>query len=130
MPVRVYWLNESKTLIQYDFVGDWTWEEFYPVLEEALVMEISVGHRVDAICDFRSTTALPQNALANIKTITDKAPPNIGLSVFVTTNRFFNLMYDTAVRFYPKTKRFFVVASSMEEAHAIIDEDRAKEAGG
>jgi hypothetical protein len=39
-------------------------------------------------------------------------------------------MYDTAVRFYPKTKRFFVVASSMEEAHAIIDEDRAKEAGG
>jgi hypothetical protein len=130
MPVRVYWLNESKTLIQYDFVGDWTWEEFYPVLEEALVMEISVGHRVDVICDFLSAGALPQNALANIKTITDKAPPNIGLSVFVTTNRFFNLMYDTAVRFYPKTKRFFVVASSMEEAHAIIDEDRAKEAGG
>lgn len=129
MAVRVYWLDEAKTLVQYDFVGDWTWEEFYPVLEEALVMEHSVPHRVDVICDFRSAGALPQNPLAHIKTITDRMPPNIGLSIFVTTNRFFNLMYDTAVRFYPKTKRFFVVASTMEEAHAIINEDRMKEAG-
>jgi hypothetical protein len=129
MAVRVYWLDEAKTLLNYEFVGDWTWEEFYPVLEEAHAMSYSVSHRVDAICDFRSTTALPQNALANLKTITDKAPVNSGLSVFVTTSRFFTSMYDTAVKFYPKTRRYFVVAATMEEAHAIINEDRMKESG-
>lgn len=129
MAVRVYWLDEAKTLVQYDFVGDWTWEEFYPVLEEALVMEHSVSHRVDVVCDFRSAGALPQNVLVNLKTVTEKAPPNSGLSVFVTTNRFFILTYDTAVKFYPKTRQFYAVAETIEEAHALINAARARETG-
>ena len=129
MAVSVQWFDEEKTLLKYEFIGIWTWEEFYPVLDEAHAMANSVAHRVDAICDFRSTTSLPENALANLKKITEKAPPNSGLSVFVTTSRFLTLMYDTAVKFYPKTKQFFVVAPTMDEAHACIREARTRDTG-
>lgn len=126
MTVRAYWLDEEKTVVQYDFEGSWTWEEFYPAFEEALAMETSVKHRVDVICDFRKVEGLPPSALTHLKNITDKQPENIGLSIFVTTNRFFNLMYETALKFYPKTKRYFVIVATPEDAHALIQKDRVQ----
>jgi len=128
MPVKAYWLDESKKdIVQYDFEGKWTWDEFYPIYEEALRMEKAQPHRVDVILDFQRSGKVPPNALTHIKGITDKQPDNIGLSIFVTQNRFFNVMYDVAIKFYPKTKRYFVISETIEEAHNIIIKDRETE---
>ena len=126
MAVRSYWLDENKSIVQYDFEGNWTWEEFYPAFHDALAMETSVTYRVDVICDFRASDALPANALTHLKGITDRQPENIGLSIFITTNRFFKVMYDTAIKFYPKTKRYFAITATLEEAHALIQQDRVQ----
>ncbi|MGJ3237406.1 MAG: hypothetical protein ACFE0Q_01745 [Anaerolineae bacterium] len=124
MPVTVHWLDETKKdILQYDFEGNWTWDDFYPVYEEALRMEKAQPHRVDVIMDFRRNLSIPPNALTHIKGITDRQPDNIGLSIFVTTNRFISVMFNAAVKFYPKTKRYFVVVPTMEDAHAMIIKD-------
>lgn len=125
MPVKAYWLDENKKdIVQYDFEGKWTWEEFYPVYEEALRMEKEQAHRVDVIMDFRRNISIPPNALTHIKGITDRQPVNIGLSIFVTTNAFINVMYKMAISIYPKTRQYFVIADTIEEAHAMIIKDR------
>ena len=127
MPVRIFWLDESeKDVLQYEFTGKWTWDEFFPVFEEALALESSQPHRVDVILDFQQSSNIPPNALTHIKSITDKQPDNIGLSIFVTSNRFFQVMHDMAVRIYPATKQYFVIVKTMQDAHDTIMADRAE----
>ena len=53
MPVRVYWEDDSHTLVRYEFEGNWTWDELYPAYYQAIEMEKSVTHRVDVIMDMR-----------------------------------------------------------------------------
>ena len=124
MPVSAYWLNDEQTIVQYDFEGRWTWDEFYPEYQKALKMERSVTHRVDVVMDFRQSKSVPPSALTHMRKITDNQPDNIGLSVFVTTNPFFNVMYTAGVRFYPKMKDYFVIVETIEEAHEIIQAAR------
>jgi hypothetical protein len=89
MSVQANWYNNEKTIVQYDFEGKWTWDEFYPEYEKALKMEKEQAHRVDVVLDFRKSLGIPSNALTHLKNITDHQPENIGLSIFVTTNAFF-----------------------------------------
>jgi hypothetical protein len=124
MPVSAYWLNDEQTIVQYDFEGRWTWDEFYPEYQKALKMERSVTHRVDVLMDFRRSKSVPPSALTHMRKITDNQPDNIGLSVFVTTNPFFNVMYTAGVRFYPKMQDYFVIVETIEEAYEIIQAAR------
>ncbi|MEO0595432.1 MAG: hypothetical protein AAF126_04925 [Chloroflexota bacterium] len=127
MPIRIFWLDETKKdILQYEFVGKWTWDDFFPIYEEALVLEKEQPHRVDVILDFRQSATIPPNALTHIKSITYKLPDNIGLSIFVTKNHFFQVMHDMAVSIYPPTKQYFVVVKTIEDAHASIMADRAE----
>lgn len=126
MTIRVYWEDETKTIVRYDFEGKWTWNELYPVYYEAIAMENSVPHRVDVILDLTRSGTLPANSLLHVKNISEKQPPNIGLSVIVTTNRFVLSLYSVGVKFYGKIGYYFRVVSTLEEAHAMIAEARQK----
>jgi hypothetical protein len=124
MAIQVYWEDDSKTIVRYDFEGTWTWDDLYKVFYQALAMETSVSHRVDVILDMRQSGRIPHNALTHIKNISDKEPPNIGLSVFVTSNRFLISLYNVGIKFYNKIGYYFRLTSTIEEAHALIAQDR------
>lgn len=127
MGVKAYWVDETKKdIIQYDFENRWTWDELYPVFEEALELERNQPHRVDVILNFMNSNFLPPNALSHVKLITDKQPDNIGLSIFVTTNRFFTVMYRIANKVYPRFQQYFIIVNSFEDAHTLIQSDRAE----
>ena len=96
MPIRVYWVDTEQTILRYDFEGRWTWDEFYPAYYEAIAMENAVSHRVDIILDMRTSHMIPANALLHMKNFSEKQPPNVGLSVFVTSNAFVIALYNTA----------------------------------
>ena len=120
MSVRAYWVNEEKTVVRYDFEGNWTWDELYPVFQEALAMERSVPHRVDVILDMTRAGRLPANALLHVKNISDKQPDNIGLTVIVSPNQFVGSLYTIGVRFYAKIAYYFRVTKTFDEANAVI----------
>ncbi|MEO8606838.1 MAG: hypothetical protein ABI690_03095 [Chloroflexota bacterium] len=125
MPVRVYGEDETHTLVHYDFEGNWTWDELYPAYYQAIEMEKSVSHRVDVILDMRQSKKIPSNALMHIKNISDKQPPNIGLSVIVTNSAFLASMYKIGVQFYAKIGHYFFLTTSLDEARQMIAKSRA-----
>ncbi|MGJ3237407.1 MAG: hypothetical protein ACFE0Q_01750 [Anaerolineae bacterium] len=128
MPVKVYWLDETKKdMVWYDFEGEWTWDEFYPMYEEASCMIKSQPHRVDVLMDFRHNLSLPPHALTHMKGITDRQPDNTGLAIFVTTHRFISVMLNSAIKFYPKIEDYYVVAPTLEDAYTLINKDREQE---
>lgn len=125
MGVSAYWLDDNlKDIVQYDFEGPWTWEDLYPVLDKALEMEKEQPHRVDVILNFTNSNVIPSNALVHVKNIIDKQPDNIGLSIFVTSNRFFTVMYNMATKIHPKFQQYFIIVNSFEAAHDLIKTDR------
>ncbi len=125
MPVRVYWEDESHTLVHYDFVGNWTWDELYPAYYQAIEMEKSVTYRVDVILDMRQSRRIPANVLMHVKNISDKQPPNIGLSVLVSNSAFLASMYKIGVQFYAKIGHYFFLTTSLDEAYQMIAKARA-----
>jgi hypothetical protein len=124
MSVAVRWSNLEKTIVVYDIEGRWTWDEFYPAYNEAIAMELSVTHRVDVIVDLHHANLLPDNVLTHIKNISDKQPPNIGITVIVTKNRFVLTMYQIGTKFYGKIGHYFRVAATTDEAYAMIQSTR------
>ncbi len=124
MPVRIHWFDADQTIVYYTFEGKWTWDELYPVYYEAIAMEKAAPHRVDVILDFLRSDGVPGGALTHLKNISDKQPENIGLSIFVTENRFLNALYSTGAKFYKNIGRYFRLAPSMDEAIRMIAQDR------
>lgn len=127
MGIRVYWEDEAHTIVRYDFEGRWTWEELYPVYDEAIAMETSVPYRVDVILDMRRSQGVPGNALSHLKNISDKQPTNIGLSIFVTENKFLLALYSVGCKFYYKIPYYFQVVPTIEAAHAMIAKSRLQQ---
>jgi hypothetical protein len=124
MPIQVFWEDDAQTIVRYNFEGTWTWDELYPAYYQAIAMEKSVTDRVDVILDMRDSGRVPANALLHIKNISEKQPPNIGLSIFVTTNAFVTSMYNMAIRVYSKVAYYFRITKTPEEALAMIAADR------
>ena len=61
----------------------------------------------------------------HVKNISDKQPPNIGLSVFVTNSAFLASMYKIGIQFYAKIGHYFFLTTSLDEAHDMIAKSRA-----
>jgi hypothetical protein len=116
MPVSISWFDDEKKILLYEMEGVWTWEEFYPVYEEALQMEIAQPHRVDVIIDLRKNRTLPTSVLLHIKGIADRQPDNLGVSVLVTQNRAIIALYKIGVQLYESLAKYFDVAPSVDEA--------------
>jgi hypothetical protein len=126
MGVQVAWDNAEKTIVRYVFEGKWTWEEFFPVYDNAIAMEKSVPHRVHVILDLRKAIGVPANTLMQVKKISDKQPDNIGLNVLVTKSSFIHSLYQIGIKFYHKIDYYFRVAETIEAAYTMIDQAEAK----
>ncbi len=126
MPVRVSWFDEPQQIILYELEGVWTWDDFYPVYEKAIQMETAKTGRVDVILDMRQNKTVPANALMHIKGIADRQPPNMGISVMVTSNRVIESLYNIGIRLYPSLDTYFDVTPSLEGALQIIDAARSE----
>jgi hypothetical protein len=124
MPVTVDWYDDTKTIVLYSMEGRWTWDELYPEYHKAIAMEKAQPHRVDVVIDLSTTHHLPVNVLTHVRHFSDKQPENIGLSVIVTKNQFVNNLYQIGCRIHRNIQRYFAVTRTMEEALAMISEQR------
>lgn len=124
MPIQLYWEDTEKTIVRYDFQGAWAWDDLYAVYYQAIEMETSVPHRVDIILDMRSGSRIPANALLHIKNLSEKQPPNVGLSIFVTSNAFVTSMYNMAIKVHRKIAFYFRLVNTLDDAHAMIERAR------
>lgn len=122
MPIDVFWVNEEKTILQYDITGRWAWDDLYPQYYKALEMERSVDHFVDIIIDLRESRSIPPSVFTHIKNIADRQPDNVGLTVIVSDNRFVKVLMNAGTRAYKKIAEYFQVADTIDEALQLIEQ--------
>ncbi|HEX2908469.1 MAG TPA: hypothetical protein VHO69_16475 [Phototrophicaceae bacterium] len=117
MAIQVKWLDDDKKTVVREFVGAWTWEEFYASQDEVNVLLRSVDYNVHQIMDFRQASrALPANTLTHIGHSGKAVPPNRGKSIVVVQNAFFKQMYGLLDRIFPSVTERVVLVATFEEA--------------
>jgi len=130
MPVRVRWYDDTQTTVLYEFSGKWTWNEFYPVYQQAYEMITSVEHIVHSISmptDDEARGHVPVGALTHIPSIIRKTPSNGGIAAVITQGRFWRTMDGVIGKMLPAYRNNVAFVASLEEALARIAESQAEE---
>ena len=118
MGVSAVWDNEAHTIIRYIYEGKWTWDEWYIVADQVQEMLKSVDHQVAMIIDTR-TSSLPPGAISRFRTISSRSD-KVHLVVMVGGNAFVAAIFRIVQKVVPPAGHHFTMASSLEEARAVI----------
>jgi hypothetical protein len=126
MPITVYSNEPENTVFFMDYVGRWSWEEHFQAVKKAREFGDSVEHRVDVIVDaLRSENPPLGPALSNITTgLRIQRSPNLGVLVIITQNPFVRGLLTIAPKVYPGMADSLALATSIEEAHALIEKHK------
>ncbi len=122
--IEINWDNDDKTVMRYTYQGQWTWQEFYGVMEQSHQMMDTVDHPVDILVDMRASAQIPQGAVTQFRRIANVRHPNTGTIVAVTEARVARMLYDIfATVFRPIASRYHIV-QTIDEAYAAIEDAR------
>lgn len=121
MPISVRWDNTEKTCIYYEFIGQWSWDEFDAVYADVYEMLDTVKHKVHAIVDLRNSHLLPQNTLTQMRRLTFQQHENGGITIFITENNFAHTLFNILTGVLREAKRIFRIVRTPEEAYQLIE---------
>ncbi len=127
MPINILWDNEQKTIIRFDFIGNWDWDEYWHCVERSNAMLSEVEHPVNTIANLHESAGLPTGSIQQIKRTFDQAPRNLGIIVINQGGMFVRVMASAFARVYQRQSQRIFLAESLESARAIIEVQHASE---
>jgi hypothetical protein len=125
MGIRVEWDDTEQTIIRWGFEPDWDWNDFNEAFKCSLEMGRKVGYRVDVIPNATRARQLPLGALGQFKRISENVSDNTRLIVITGANSITNAIINTFSKVYKIDS--WITVTSLEQARAVIAQDRAKE---
>lgn len=131
MGVSTVWMDEEHSILGYTFEANWTWKELHAAIQQADSYMDGVNYPVDFIADTRGVGLIPSDVITNIRQVTVSVPPHRnygGVTVFVGTNILVRNLMNMVGNIYRQLNQYhtFVFVATIEEAHAIIAEHRAR----
>jgi hypothetical protein len=120
MTINVQWDNEEHTLLRWDFMESWGWDDFLAAQKASNDLITSVPQTVHIIGDVSRTHASPAGAIARFRTYRRDDPPNAGKVVLVGASAYIRTMVDIFRGIFPNTGGNFTFADSLEEARAAL----------
>jgi hypothetical protein len=130
MPVNIHYDTENRIVI-WEFIGSWTWEEYYAERGAVNTGIEAAGHRVDMIIDMTKSRLLPKNLMTHAGSASRNAPENIGKTVFVGSNAILRAFFQMFSKLYgtlqsDKNLDFYMV-TTRDEAYALLRGGAGKE---
>lgn len=121
MPIKVEWVNQQRTIIHYNVIGNWTWDDYKAANAITDDMVKSVDHPVALICDFSFSTAIPPRMLSNIgRSLRQKRSPNVSHIVTVGITGLLRNLTDVLSTLYPTATADIIHAHSIDHAYRLI----------
>ena len=120
MPITVRWDNDSHTVVNYEFTGKWTWDEYHAAIHTAYAMVEHLPYIVNMILDFRNANVLPGNALSIFGRSMKTPPKEFDLAMVVSKSGFIEAIYNLFRRLNGKMAEKVVLVKTLEEARARL----------
>lgn len=121
MPVTVGWHDSSHKILQYRFIGEWTWEEYYTALAQGRMMERNASHFVCTINDMRHTTHVPSDFIEQARSVSLTRPQTTAIAVYISDDYHFTSIYEVISSLYPDTRALYPLVRTEAEALSRID---------
>lgn len=121
MPIHVDWDNEHRTVIRYEFVNPWSWQDLIDAIDQVDEMVRDVPYTVHFIADMTRGDTLPDKFLTYISTISRKVRGRDGLIVVINTNTFAQAVYGIFTRLNNNVMSRVVFAPSLQAARANLE---------
>ena len=116
MTITVRWADDAHSIIYYEYVGKWTWEEYYRAGDEAVALAQAGTQRVSVIGDFRKSSFLPDSALSGFRRSLQTTRLEFDIVVLMFSSEFMQRLLDVFSRLYNVQKIKIFTAHSLEEA--------------
>jgi hypothetical protein len=120
MGIKVQWDNEQHTLVRWDFLGVWNWNDFLAAQNESNTLIKSVPYTVDIISDVSQIHPVPPGAIGQFRLYRRNDPENTGQVVLVGANIYIRTIVDIFRGMFPNTGGQFTFANSIEEARSAL----------
>jgi hypothetical protein len=129
MPVHFLWDDPEKTILRYEFIGKWTWEELYETIHASWDEVKQLDYIVDSIGDVSGTDGVPPSVITHVRSLSQNRPENTDLMVFVGANAYLNAIMQTFSQISQNILRRdinIVMAKTLDEARELVAERKAK----
>jgi hypothetical protein len=126
MTITVEWDNADKTIIRWDFVGIWEWQEVYAAAEMSGRLRNEVTHSVSVILNLEKATNMKQGALTHTKTVLSFNPDNRDLVIAAGPSAFLHSMVEIFRKMNVSMADKFLGVDSVKEARKVIAARRAE----
>ena len=121
MPIKVEWANPQHTVIHYNIMGNWTWDDFDSANTTLTNMIETIDHKVDIICDLSSSTALPPRILSNVgRKLRQKSSPKVSHIITVGISSLLRTLTDVLRTLYPAATANIIHAHTLDHAYRLI----------
>ena len=125
--ITVRWHDKTKGIQLLYFQGDWTWEEYFAVIEESNeMMREADPQRIDIIAYMKESGRLPLNAITHVRSAGTNRPENWGITVIVGGGTFVNMMLEIGRRVTPHLAHRYHAADTFEDALKLIETNRTQ----
>jgi hypothetical protein len=124
MSINVQWDNDEHTLVRWDFIGMWDWNDFLAAQKASNDLINTVPHTVDIISDVSQSPHVPPGAIGRFRTYRRNDPANAGRVVLVGASIYIKTIVEIFRGMFPKTGGNFTFADSLEEARATLTAKR------
>ncbi len=123
MPIDVKWMDESKTVLVFAYVGHWDLEDFYESSEIGIGVLTEVQYPVTVVLDVKGSKMIPNGFMSALRSIYVDIPSNVGTVVMVGLNPFARAFTTVFSKLYPhegKQKPIYF-AADYDEVQRVVD---------
>ena len=120
MPIVVQYDNDHKTVIHYEFVGNWTWGDYGQAITEAHRLTEKFPHVVDLILDFSQSDSFPGYAMTNVATSLGALSRKFRVTLIVSNSPYIETLIKVYRRIFSGQDRGIVLVKTLTEARQIL----------
>ncbi len=123
MPITIQWDTEAHTVIRWEMVGTWTWEDFYAAVAETRNLRAAEVARqpIVNILDMTKNTTKPLGMVMHGRNAMQVRTNPADQVIFVTTNQFMQTMINSFRMVYRELGRNVHIVSTLDEARIQAD---------
>ncbi|MDZ4669530.1 MAG: hypothetical protein SH821_01555 [Phototrophicales bacterium] len=122
MPVQLKWWDDTETILHYEFLDPWDWNEYDMTLRKGRALMREKSYYVGILNDMSHTTKLPTSLLSKARGYISTKPQNTGLVVYATDNKFLVTMFQIFAKVYPKLAENYIISSTLDTAVTLISQ--------
>jgi hypothetical protein len=121
MSVIVAWDDPEQTILRWDLLENWNWNEVRLAQEMAALMLSGVRHVVNFIVNIAPEAAPGSATLADIQCLTRNYRGKAGVIVFVGCQTVFQSIVRVFANFFPDEARRLAFSESDEQARRLLN---------